>query len=160
MALGKVDSLNAQLGMLLAEALVRQGYVRTEQWLFLASIQNALFNLGAELVTGNSYLTEEDLEVLEVESEGINLTLPPLTEFVLPRGSEAVCQAHICRTTAREAECLLVAAGDAVSPLILRYINRLSDYFFNLARFYSDVSRECVWTKAMVGVSALEKDQS
>jgi cob(I)alamin adenosyltransferase len=123
-AIGKIDSLNAQIGRLECEGADPD----------LTRIQQELFNIGAELYLGvQKYFKQEALDHLEA----IEFDLPPLTEFILPQGNIAVCLAHLCRTAAREAECAMVEAsqtGFVVSPLALQYINRLSDFFFNFAR--------------------------
>lgn len=149
-AIGKVDSLNAQIGMLDYLCKGRDpNWLQHRYAIDLLTIQNTLFHLGAELFTGGEegYMAEADLETLEYASTILNRSLPPLAEFILPNGNEATCQAHICRTVCREAEGLVVAAKDAgspVSPLVLKYLNRLSDYFFNLARTLSDAP-ERMW---------------
>lgn len=146
-AIGKVDSLNAQIGMLDYLCKGRDpNWLQHRYAIDLLTIQNALFNLGAELfMGGETYMVEADLEALEHASTMLNRSLPPLAEFILPRGNKATCQAHICRTVCREAECLVVDAKDEgapINPLVLRYLNRLSDYFFNLARVLSDAPEQ------------------
>ena len=130
-AMGDVDELNSHLGVLLCEALpesVRQ---------LLVEIQHQLFNLGGELsIPGFELLKVDALLVLDQALEEHNANLPRLQEFILPAGTRAAAQAHVCRTVARRAERAVVALG-AVEDLQAtprQYLNRLSDLLFVLAR--------------------------
>ena len=130
-AMGDVDELNSHIGLLLCEPL--PGEVRT----LLVEVQHELFNLGGELsIPGYQLLKPEALGVLDDALALHNARLPKLEEFILPAGSRAASQAHVCRTVARRAERAVVAlAGtEAVHDTPQRYLNRLSDLLFVLAR--------------------------
>jgi cob(I)alamin adenosyltransferase len=146
-AIGRVDSLNAQLGMLLCELeeLKESGH-RVQ----IQDIQQDLFDIGGELFMGHpGLLHESSLTDVEYSSGNLLANLSPLKEFIMPRGARMVCQTHICRTACREAETAMVAAKDDgynVGSIALQYINRLSDYLFNLAR-HLDHSKEVLWAR-------------
>ncbi len=130
-AMGDVDELNSHIGLLLCEPLpdaVRE---------LLVSVQHELFNLGGELsIPGFELLKDEALAQLDEALALHNAVLPRLQEFILPAGTRAAAQAHVCRTVARRAERSVVALG-AQEPLRdapRRYLNRLSDLMFVLAR--------------------------
>ena len=131
MAMGDGDELNSHIGLLLCEDMpegVRE---------LLIDIQHQLFNLGGELsIPGFELLKDEALAQLDDALERHNATLPRLQEFILPAGTRAAAQAHICRTVARRAERAVVALGEheAVRDAPRRYLNRLSDLMFVLAR--------------------------
>jgi len=130
-AMGDVDELNSQLGVLLAEPLPDE--VRT----LLQQIQHELFNLGGELsLPGQSLLKAEAVAALDAALERHNATLPPLAEFILPGGTRSAAIAHVARTVARRAERALVALGetDTLNAAPRQYLNRLSDLLFVLAR--------------------------
>ena len=130
-AMGDVDELNSHLGVLLCEDLpddVRQ---------LLVDVQHQLFNLGGELsIPGFELLKDEGLLQLDEALATHNATLPRLQEFILPAGTRAASQAHVCRTVARRAERAVVALGqqEAMRPAPRQYLNRLSDLMFVLAR--------------------------
>jgi cob(I)alamin adenosyltransferase len=103
----------------------------------LTAIQHDLFDLGGELsVPGHTMVTDAHLGRLDAWLAHYNATLPPLKEFILPAGSRAASLAHVCRTVCRRAERAIVALGavDMVSAAPRRYVNRLSDLLFVLAR--------------------------
>ena len=131
MAMGDVDELNSHIGLLLCEDMpvdVRE---------LLIDIQHQLFNLGGELsIPGFELLKDDALAQLDAALERYNATLPRLQEFILPAGTRAAAQAHICRTVARRAERAVVALEqhEAVRAAPRRYLNRLSDLMFVLAR--------------------------
>ncbi|SFM28764.1 cob(I)yrinic acid a,c-diamide adenosyltransferase [Variovorax sp. OV329] len=130
-AMGDVDELNSHIGLLLCESMpdaVRE---------LLVDVQHQLFNLGGELsMPGYTLLKPEALLQLDNALAEHNATLPRLAEFILPAGTRAASQAHVCRTVARRAERVVVALGatDAVNDTPRRYLNRLSDLMFVLAR--------------------------
>ena len=131
MAMGDVDELNSHIGLLLCEDMPAD--VRE----LLIDIQHQLFNLGGELsIPGFELLKDEALAQLDAALERHNATLPRLQEFILPAGTRAAAQAHICRTVARRAERSVVALEqhEAVRAAPRRYLNRLSDLMFVLAR--------------------------
>ncbi len=130
-AMGDVDELNSNLGVLLCEAMPDE--LREE----LVSIQHDLFDLGGELcIPGYQLIKEEHVERLDSLLEKYNATLPALTEFILPAGSRAAALSHVCRTVCRRAERSIVALGKAESihDHPRQYVNRLSDLMFVLAR--------------------------
>ncbi|MBQ0934388.1 cob(I)yrinic acid a,c-diamide adenosyltransferase [Ideonella paludis] len=130
-AMGDVDELNSQLGVLLAEPLpddIRE---------LLVVIQHELFNLGGELsIPGFELLKEEAVLRLDEALEHYNATLPRLKEFILPAGTRSAALAHVARTMARRAERAVVrlAAAETVRSAPRQYLNRLSDLLFVLAR--------------------------
>ena len=132
-ALGDVDELNSQLGVLLAEPLPED--VRE----LLVVIQHELFNLGGELsIPGYTLLKDEAVLRLDEALAHYNATLPRLKEFILPAGTRSAALAHVARTVARRAERMVVALATAdaaaVRPAARQYLNRLSDLMFVLAR--------------------------
>lgn len=145
-ALGDVDELNSQLGVVRA---IRNGntpsftnpFDSSGHDLLLARIQNGLFDLGGELcIPTYRAITDAHLLVLDNAISDANTSLPPLKEFILPGGSLAAAHCHVARTVARRAErsvAALMASGEDVSPLALRYLNRLSDLLFVLARVFN-----------------------
>ena len=130
-AMGDIDELNSQLGLLLCETMAPE--VRA----LLVEIQHQLFNLGGELsIPGFELLKGEAVLALDEALAEHNARLPKLEEFILPAGNRAASQAHVCRTVARRAERAVVALG-ATEPLRdapRHYLNRLSDLLFVLAR--------------------------
>lgn len=131
MAMGDVDELNSHIGLLLCEDMPAD--VRE----LLIDIQHQLFNLGGELsIPGFELLKDDALAQLDAALERYNATLPRLQEFILPAGTRAAAQSHVCRTVARRAERSVVALEqhEAVRAAPRRYLNRLSDLMFVLAR--------------------------
>ena len=130
-AMGEVDELNSNIGVLLCEDMPQD--VRE----VLVEIQHQLFNLGGELsIPGFELLKEEAVQALDTALETYNAKLPKLEEFILPAGNRAAAQAHICRTVARRAERATVALGneEALNDAPRQYLNRLSDLMFVLSR--------------------------
>jgi cob(I)alamin adenosyltransferase len=134
-AYGTVDELNAQLGVALAARELPESY---SEW--LRRIQNDLFDVGADIAAPEDPERErlrvvpEQTRWLEERCDEVNATLPPLKSFVLPGGTPAAAQLHVCRTVCRRAERLAVAAGAELNPEVVRYLNRLSDLLFILSR--------------------------
>jgi cob(I)alamin adenosyltransferase len=134
-AIGAVDEANATLGLL-------RLHTEGEEDAMLARIQNDLFDLGADLcVPGPGdddrlRMADSQCARLEAEVATMNADLPPLRSFVLPGGTPAAAHAHLARTSARRAERVTVAlaAAEAVNPVAVRYLNRLSDHLFVLSR--------------------------
>jgi cob(I)alamin adenosyltransferase len=131
-AMGDVDELNSQLGVLLAEPLpddVRE---------LLVVVQHELFNLGGELcIPGYTLLKDDAVLRLDEALATHNATLPRLQEFILPAGTRSAALAHVARTIARRAERAVVTlqgSGEAVNAAPRQYLNRLSDLLFVLAR--------------------------
>ena len=135
-AMGDVDELNSHIGVLLCEPLPSD--VRE----LLIDIQHQLFNLGGELsMPGYELLKDDALLQLDDALARYNAQLPRLAEFILPAGTRAASQAHVCRTVARRAERMVVALqeAEAMRPAPRQYLNRLSDLLFVLARVLNRV---------------------
>ncbi|HEX6004271.1 MAG TPA: cob(I)yrinic acid a,c-diamide adenosyltransferase [Burkholderiales bacterium] len=143
-AIGAVDELNSALGVLLAEDLgadVRDAVTR---------VQHELFDLGGELsLPRHAALTADHVARLEQSLERFNAGLPPLKDFILPGGTHGAALAHVARASCRRAERRLVALShrEAVPPLALQYLNRLSDLLFVLARVLNRAAgaRDVLW---------------
>ncbi len=143
---GTVDELISWLGLLIA--IPTNGSMRKE----LAIIQEKLMHCAAILSTGKGARTEKmvppsekDIELLETSIDKMESELEPLTSFILPGGSVHVAYIHITRTVCRRAErnILRLAVEEIVNPMLIKYINRLSDYLFVLARKVSvELERE------------------
>lgn len=136
-AIGTVDELNSQIGLLMTEPLP------DGQHQILQDIQQSLFDLGGALAVPNSQ-TFPSAEHLDVHITRLNGQLPPLTEFVLPGGRRESALAHICRTVCRRAERTVWALSDT-ADVDATYLNRLSDYFFVLARTLNAGTEEVQW---------------
>ncbi|WP_345814467.1 cob(I)yrinic acid a,c-diamide adenosyltransferase [Paraburkholderia sp. PREW-6R] len=135
-AIGDVDELNSNLGVLLCETLPDN--VRAA----LVAIQHDLFDLGGELcIPGHTMISVEHLARLDDWLADYNATLPPLKEFILPGGSRAASLAHVCRTVCRRAERAIVTLGEQeeLNAAPRQYVNRLSDLLFVLARVLNRV---------------------
>ena len=135
-AFGAVDELNSALGVALAGADLPD-VLRAP----LARIQNDLFDVGADLsvpfgVTDRLRIEQAAIDRLEVLCDEFNADLPELKSFVLPGGTEAAARLHVARTTCRrvEREALVADGETGVNPLVLAYLNRLSDFLFIAAR--------------------------
>jgi cob(I)alamin adenosyltransferase len=140
-AYGTIDELNAVLGI--AQVYIQQQPKMAQHGESLARIQNDLFDLGADLCRPQGEdekhalrIIESQVERLEQEIDAMNADLAPLKSFVLPGGTPAAAHLHMARTVARRAERLITAlsAQEEINAAALRYTNRLSDYFFVLAR--------------------------
>ncbi len=133
-AYGTVDELNAQLGVALAGELSE----RYAGW--LRRVQNDLFDVGADISVPHGgdrsrlRVTAAQTEWLEHACDEVNADLPALKSFVLPGGTPAAAQLHVCRTVCRRAERRTIVCGDEVNPECVRYLNRLSDLLFILSR--------------------------
>jgi cob(I)alamin adenosyltransferase len=130
-AMGDVDELNSNIGVLLCEDMPER--VRE----LLVEVQHQLFNLGGELsIPGFELLKPEAVALLDAALEEHNATLPRLAEFILPAGTRAASLAHVCRTVARRAERAVVALGavEELKDAPRQYLNRLSDLLFVLSR--------------------------
>jgi cob(I)alamin adenosyltransferase len=143
-AIGDVDELNSQVGVLLCEALPDD--VRAA----LVSIQHDLFDLGGELcIPGHSMITDQHLGQLDAWLAEYNAQLPPLKEFILPGGSRTAALAHVCRTVCRRAERAIVTLGrtESINAAPRQYVNRLSDLLFVLARVLNraDGGSDVLW---------------
>ena len=145
-AIGAVDELNASLGVLLTEPLP-QDLVAS-----LVDVQHDLFDLGGELsIPGHVAMNDAQVTRLEALVEHHNADLAPLKEFVLPGGTRAAAFAHVSRTVCRRAERALVhlAATEPVSDAARKYVNRLSDLLFVLARALNNAAKQpdVLWQK-------------
>lgn len=130
-ACGAVDELNAALGLLLCEPL------GDELKQVLTGIQHRLFDLGGELsIPGRCVLTDDRVAELENLLDRLNADLAPLKEFILPGGARGAAFCHLARTVCRRAErrVYTLSRNEPVSPVSLKYLNRLSDLLFVMAR--------------------------
>jgi cob(I)alamin adenosyltransferase len=130
-AIGAVDELNSTLGVLAAEMLP------VPIAACILEVQHDLFDLGGELsIPGHDAISEAHVERIETAVERFNADLPPLKEFILPGGTRASSLAHVARTVCRRAERALIrlAKTENVSDFARKYLNRLSDLLFVLAR--------------------------
>lgn len=141
---GTVDELNSTIGM------IRSQEIDENSKKILIQIQNKLFTIGSTLATspersklksGEERLkiekvNEEHIKMLENEMDSMNASLPDLTHFILPGGNTTVSYCHIARTVCRRAErrATLLNELEGIDPLVIKYLNRLSDYLFVLAR--------------------------
>lgn len=148
-AYGTVDELNSFVG-LCASALLD-----TDVLDVILEIQNRLFTIGSSLANDPQKeltipdILESDVQLLENTIDNLNKDLLPLKNFILPGGNKAVSYAHICRTVTRRAERRIVSLADQekVEPIVIKYLNRLSDFFFVLARAiaHDQGSAEIIW---------------
>lgn len=133
---GTVDELNAHIGLL--RDSINDEHYRS----ILKLIQDRLFDLGSNLAMDPNKkmdvptISEEDIQLLEKEMDQMDETLEPLKHFILPGGHPVVSYCHLARTVCRRAERNVVALslGDEVDEILIRYLNRLSDYFFLFGR--------------------------
>lgn len=134
---GTVDELNSYIG------LVRDQEVNAKRKNILVEIQDRLFTIGSILATepGNTKvkipsLLEDDILLLEKEMDLMEADLPPMKFFVLPGGHQSISFCHVARTVCRRAERLAISLNshEAIDPLVIKYLNRLSDYLFMLSR--------------------------
>jgi cob(I)alamin adenosyltransferase len=155
-ALGTIDELNSLIGVLIAEGLSAD--IADE----LTNVQHDLFDCGGEMaIPGYVAVTEQQVDRIEAAVEAHNAGLSPLKEFILPGGTRAAALAHLARTVARRAERVVVhlAANPvsaegvsetaAINPVTRRYLNRLSDYLFIVARVCNQRSGrgDVLWQK-------------
>jgi len=133
-AYGSVDELNSFLGLLISKL----NDMELKQ--VLMGIQKSLFDLGSMLAnptnTSKAVIKEEDIEALEKGIDNMNEYLPALKTFILPGGNENASLAHVCRTVCRRAErrAITLSGKNEIDPIAIKYLNRLSDYFFVLSR--------------------------
>ncbi|WP_247237304.1 cob(I)yrinic acid a,c-diamide adenosyltransferase [Telluribacter sp. SYSU D00476] len=149
-AYGTVDELNAYVG-LLRDQPVNEG--RRD---LLKEVQDRLFTIGSHLASEPDQtrkrlpdLHEEDIQLLEREMDALDAQLPPLRAFVLPGGHHSVSFGHVARTVCRRAERMVINLHDQepVEDIIIRYLNRLSDYLFMLCRIMTQElgAEEVTW---------------
>ena len=141
---GTVDELNSMVGLILASEIddsVRACLTRT---------QHELFDLGGELcMPGYTLVPEACVDQLETDLDRFNEDLPPLKDFILPGGSESAARCHLARTVCRRAERLMVSLAkvEDINEISLRYLNRLSDLLFVIARVLARANggKEVIW---------------
>ena len=143
-AMGDIDELNSILGLL------RANNISSDVSGYLLNIQHRLFDIGAELaIPGNAVISTESVKKLESLIDRYNNDLPKLKEFVLPGGSISASICHVARTVCRRSErtLVLLARKESFNAETLRYINRLSDLLFVLARILNKLSntKEVLW---------------
>jgi cob(I)alamin adenosyltransferase len=150
-AYGTVDEANSAIGLVLAVPVIPTAIAS-----LLLDIQHDLFDLGGELATpGMTIIKPEQTERLERAIDTFNTDLPPLKEFILPSGGPATAACHLARTVTRRAErCVwslirIEPQGEPVSPEVPRYLNRLSDLLFVLARVLArhENGSEVMWQR-------------
>jgi cob(I)alamin adenosyltransferase len=149
-AYGTVDETNSALGVILSAPELAPAIRRC-----LTEIQHELFDLGGELcIPGHVMINAKHIERLETELDGFNDALPPLKEFILPGGGQAAAACHLARAICRRAErrCWSLARAENVSPEALKYLNRLSDLLFVVARVLARTDQgEVVWRRTAPG---------
>jgi cob(I)alamin adenosyltransferase len=146
-AYGTVDEANSAIGLVLAASTVPDK-IRA----CLIEVQHDLFELGGELcIPGHRAIEEAFVERLERQLDGFNADLPPLEDFILPGGGEAAAACHLARTVVRRAERRVrtLAKRENVRTEVLRYLNRLSDLLFVIARRLarSESGQEIIWDR-------------
>ena len=146
-AYGTVDEANSTIGVVLSVSALPAAITRC-----LTEVQHDLFDLGGELcIPGHSMIEATHVERLETELDAFNEDLPPLKEFILPGGGPAAAACHVARTVCRRAErrCWSLARTESISPETLKYLNRLSDLLFVVARVLARAERgsEVVWRR-------------
>ena len=146
-AAGHLDETNCAIGLILCEADVPDD-IRA----VLTTVQHNLFDIGAELaLPGRATTDSDDVASLETELDRLNDALPPLTEFVLPGGPRSAASCHLARSICRRAERALWRLADEadLNPELLKYVNRLSDLLFVVARVLArqDNTDEPLWNR-------------
>ena len=146
-AYGTVDETNSAIGVVLAVPALPAPISSC-----LTGVQHDLFDLGGELcIPGTRVITPAHVQRLEAELDGFNEALPPLKDFILPGGGPAAAACHVARTVCRRAErrCWSLARVEPVAPDALKYLNRLSDLLFVLARVLAREARgsEVLWRR-------------
>lgn len=139
-AYGTCDEANSAIGVAMSFLLTLEEWKEFKEALHI--IQTKLFHVGAELATPEGKkvgwpLQEEDVTFLEQNIDQMDQELPSLTNFILPGGHPAAASLHLARTVARRAERHAVEIGqhESINPLVIKYLNRLSDYLFVAARY-------------------------
>ncbi len=146
-AIGTVDELNSYVGVLrsFSPKFLPENILAT-----LEKIQNDLFNIGAALANVKIYNITLSVWKLETEMDEMSKHLKPLKNFILPAGSQSICFCHVARTVTRRSERKItkLALSETIDQAILGYINRLSDYFFVLARYLAVIlnEEEVIWS--------------
>ncbi len=148
-AYGTVDELNSTIGVVLAQADLEKNNPDAVREA-LVQIQHDLFDLGGELcIPGMAMIHDADIDRLETTLDSFNADLPALKDFILPGGGMAAASCHIARTVCRRAEREVVSLShvEQVRPEAIRYLNRLSDLLFVIARVFARASGhgEVLW---------------
>ena len=148
-AYGTVDEANSTIGVVLSVGGLPAAITRC-----LTEVQHDLFDLGGELcIPGHRIIEAAHVQRLETELDGFNEDLPPLKEFILPGGGPATAACHVARAVCRRAErrCWSLARIESVAPEVLKYLNRLSDLLFVLARVLArhEHGSEVVWRRTV-----------
>jgi cob(I)alamin adenosyltransferase len=151
-AMGDIDELNAQIGLLTAHLSQTSIARLTEIAPFIERLQHRIFDLGGEVsIPGFQLIHDRHVTLIEVELDRMNEGLAPLENFIIPGGSILIAQCHVARSVCRRAERSLVSLQEieTVNASGIRFLNRLSDYFFVLARFCAlqTGQPECLWQK-------------
>ena len=146
-AFGTVDEANSAIGIVLAATTLPDA-IRT----CLTDVQHDFFELGGELcIPGHSAVNEATIERLENDLDGFNAALPRLKEFILPGGGPAAAACHLARAIVRRAErrVLSLASAEEVRPEVVKYLNRLSDLLFVIARVLAreESGQEVLWNR-------------
>ena len=146
-AYGTVDEANSVIGVVLACESVPKNIAAV-----LTDVQHDMFELGGELcIPGHSAITDAFIDRLESELDQLNEDLPALEDFILPGGGQAAAACHLARTIVRRAErgVTTLASKETVRPEVLRYLNRLSDLLFVIARVLSraENGQEVLWNR-------------
>ena len=147
-AYGTVDEANSAIGVVLSAAALPPAVAHC-----LTEVQHDLFDLGGELcIPGTRMIEAAQVERLETELDAFNENLPPLKEFILPGGGPAAAACHVARAVCRRAErrCWSLARAEAVSAETLKYLNRLSDLLFVVARVLArhENGSEVIWRRS------------
>ncbi len=151
-AYGTVDEANSMIGLALSFIPESEGVIRDR----LVRIQNQLFQVGSELATQFDakntcpFVGDREINQLENEIDEMEASLTPLKNFILPSGSSAGSSLHLARTIVRrsERECVDLSHNEPLRQELVRYLNRLSDYLFVMARWVNQImkSSETIWT--------------
>ena len=150
--MGDIDELNAQIGLLTAHLSLTSIATLTDIAPFIERLQHRIFDLGGEVsIPGFQLIHDQHVTMIEVELDRMNEALAPLENFIIPGGSILIAQCHVARSVCRRAERSLVSLQEieTVNASGVRFLNRLSDYFFVLARFCAlqTGQPECLWQK-------------
>lgn len=161
---GIIDELNSFVGLLrsnIKNELLKSDEFK-EQYDFLFIIQNKLFDISSQLSMDGSPISQKQIEILSIKKDDIEYiefqidkiqkNLEPLKNFIIPGGNILSSHSHVCRTICRKCErklCRLIESDEFnnIDNIIIKYVNRLSDYFFVLSRFLSNGDEEIIWKK-------------